>query len=95
MIGAAALAYIASALWMGPAYAATQALAKPAMRALAAALLLLVINLVGLGLGPLLVGWLSDLFQPQFGSESIRYALAVAGLASLWAGIHYVRGATE
>lgn len=94
-LGAAALAYVFSALWMGPAYAATQALARPAMRALAAALLLLVINLIGLGLGPLLVGWFSDLFQPQFGPESIRYALAAAGLASLWAGVHYARGALE
>ena len=47
-------------LWYGPIYATAQGLAPPHMRATAAAILLFIINLIGLGLGPLAVGMLSD-----------------------------------
>ena len=46
----------------------TQTLSPVRMRALASALLLFVINIVGLGLGPQLVGILSDLLPPCFGA---------------------------
>lgn len=48
--------------YLGPTYAAAQNLAQPAMRATASALLLFTVNLIGLGLGPLLLGLASDLF---------------------------------
>ena len=52
---------------------------------------LLVINLVGLGLGPTLVGWLSDLLKPGFGEDSLRYALVIIVLMTPWALFHYWR----
>lgn len=86
------------AFWMGPSFAAVQNLARPDARALAAALIMLLTNLIGMGLGPLLVGMLSDALQPAFGDESIRYALLISlvsifiGAILFWrAGDHYKR----
>jgi MFS family permease len=47
-------------LWYGPVYGTAQSVVPPHMRATTAAILLFVINLIGLGLGPLFVGALSD-----------------------------------
>ena len=52
---------------MGPVPAVTQTLAKVRMRALATALVSLVVNLIGAGLGPLAVGVSSDLLAPSGG----------------------------
>ena len=48
---------------------------------------------LGMGLGPWFVGILSDFLMPTMGTESLRYALCVAVLVNLWAGIHYLLGA--
>ena len=66
-----------------------QSLVEPGVRATAAALLLLVINLVGLGLGPLTVGALSDGLVPHFGANSLRMALNVIPPLCIWAAYHY------
>jgi hypothetical protein len=43
-----------------------------------------------LGLGPLIVGLLSDLLKPEFGVESVRYALLWVVLAgAAWSTLHY------
>jgi predicted MFS family arabinose efflux permease len=79
---------------LGPVLAVTQTLAKVRMRALAAALVSLVINLIGTGLGPLTVGVASDLLAPSWGVSSIRYALlAAAVMALLGAALSFNRGA--
>lgn len=57
-----ALPAILGSLWYGPVYATAQSIVEPRMRATTAAVLLFIINLVGLGLGPLFVGFLSDVF---------------------------------
>lgn len=58
------------------------------MRATASAIMLFIVNIVGAGIGPLLVGALSDLFATDYGLQSIRYALLVAvGLGGLGAGL--------
>jgi len=59
----------------GPFLATVQTLVPPQMRAMAVALLYLFANLIGLGLGPLAVGSLSDALHPLLGEESLRYAL--------------------
>ena len=61
--------------WLGPAICAIQHLVPPDMRALASALFLFINNLIGLGLGTLLIGRLSDCFTVRYGSESLRYAI--------------------
>ena len=84
---------IMGSVYLGPSFAMTQALVSLRMRAVASAILLFVLNLIGMGLGPWFVGILSDILMPTMGTESIRYALCVAVLVNLWAGIHYMLGA--
>lgn len=77
--------------FQGPAFATVQALAAPRMRAMAAAVFLFIINLVGLGLGPQAVGILSDLLRPAFNEESLRWALCCVVFAKLFAAYYYWR----
>ena len=71
-----------------------QGLVKIRMRATASAIVLFIINMIGLGLGPQLVGTLSDLLAPTFGVASIRYALlVVVVIGALWSTLHYVLAA--
>ncbi len=77
--------------YLGPSFALIQHLAPLKTRAMWAAITLLVINLVGLGLGPTMVGWLSDLLKPTFGEESLRYALVIIVMMTPWALYHYWR----
>ncbi|MBM4382472.1 MAG: MFS transporter [Deltaproteobacteria bacterium] len=80
-------------MYLGPTFAMTQGLVRPEMRALASAVLLFVINAIGLGLGPLFVGLLSDAITPRFGVDAIRYAsLATAVVSTIWAAAHYALG---
>jgi len=81
-----------SAMWFGPIFGATQSLVKPRMRALASAILLFLVNLIGLGLGPQLVGVVNDALQAQHGDYAIRYSLMLAAAANLWAGAHFLLG---
>lgn len=91
----ALLAYFVSLLlvnsYLGPTFALIQGLAPLRMRALWAAVTLLVINLVGLGLGPTLIGVISDLLRPAYGEESLRYAMLTFAAATPWALFHYWR----
>jgi len=70
-------------------FAMTQSLMPPEMRALSSALLLFTINIIGLGLGPFLVGIMSDYLAPTYGTESLRYALAAMTLLNIWGAFHY------
>ena len=79
--------------WQAPSIAAVQKVATPQTRALAAALLMLVLNLVGLGLGPLAVGVLSDALAGRYGADSLRYALLAVVPALLWAAVHWLLAA--
>ncbi len=76
---------------LGPSFAMTQSLVSLRMRALTSAILLFVLNMIGLGGGPQLAGILSDLYQPRFGADSMRYALLTLSLISLWAAFHFWR----
>jgi MFS family permease len=67
-----------------------QGLAPPNMRAQAAALLLTTSTLIGMSVGPPLVGFLSDFFSAEYGRNSMRYALmCVVTVGWLWAALHY------
>jgi hypothetical protein len=65
------------------------------MRATAAAALLFLGNTVGLGLGPLTVGALSDALLPVAGQDSLRLALLAVVPLCLWAGYHYNAAASS
>jgi predicted MFS family arabinose efflux permease len=91
----ALIAYFASLLltnsYLGPTFALIQGLAPLRMRALWAAVTLLVINLIGLGLGPTMIGVISDLLRPTYGEESLRYAMLSLAAVTPWALFHYWR----
>jgi MFS family permease len=73
-------------IWYGPVYGTGQSIVPPHMRATTAAILLFIINLVGLGLGPLAVGLLSDFFNKGLGmgaAEGVRWALITSTLFGL------------
>jgi MFS family permease len=72
-----AVAYTLMNMYVGPLWSTVQNLARPDMRAMASAVLLLVLNIVGLGMGPLLVGMLNDAFAGRFGDEAVRWSLLV------------------
>jgi hypothetical protein len=62
------------------------------MRATTAALVLLIINVIGLAFGPLITGSLSDFLEPRFAAESMRYSLLIVTLVIMpWAVWHYYR----
>ncbi|RCL47315.1 MAG: MFS transporter [Halieaceae bacterium] len=85
------LSAIFASFWIAPSYAAVQNLVPQYWRTQASALMLLAINLLGMGLGPLLVGLLSDALI-GYGTESVRYALAIGVSFSVVGGIAYIRG---
>ena len=74
-------------LWLGPIVAVIQKLVPRAMRATASASFLLINNLIGLGVGPVLMGWLSDRMKAGYGSEALRYATVYCLGFYLFAGV--------
>jgi MFS family permease len=74
---------VLNSLYYGPVFSSVQGLVALRHRAMASALLLFSQNLIGLGLGPLLFGALSDLLKPAYGGESVRYVLYGAALLGL------------
>lgn len=74
---------ILGGLYIGPTYSCGQGLVRPQTRAMASAVLLFAQNLIGLGLGPLFFGILSDAVKPVAGPESVRWVLYGAALLGL------------
>ena len=70
-------------------FSAILSLVNDRMRSTAMALIFLLANLVGLGLGPIAVGLLSDVLMPQYGNESLRYALVLFSPGYVWVAFHY------
>jgi MFS transporter, Spinster family, sphingosine-1-phosphate transporter len=86
-----ALSNLGGATLTGPVLATIQTLVPSRMRAMSIAIIYLFANLIGLGLGPLAVGVVSDALQPAFGQESLRYALLSMCPGFLWASWHLWR----
>lgn len=79
-----------SALYLAPCFAIMQNLVEPRMRAVASAIFLFVINLIGMGIGPVFTGWVSDLLAPQYGADSLRYAFVLLVVFNIWAVWHFI-----
>lgn len=84
-----ALLFVSS--YLGPSFALLQGRAPVRLRATWAAITLLCINLVGLGIGPTLVGFMSEQLRPHYGEESLRYALLAMLALAPWPVFHYWR----
>jgi MFS family permease len=99
MIPAVAL----GATYLAPSIAATQQLVSPRERTVSGAVFLFVLNLVGLGLGPLLAGYLSDYLNALFlrqgmapalaVAEGLRWSLCILSVVNLWSAYHYILAA--
>jgi len=76
---------------IGPTFAVLQRLVAPTARATTLAAVLLLANLVGMGLGPQLVGVLSDALAPVAATNSLRYAMLLTSLLAFWAAYHFYR----
>ncbi|MBB5711956.1 spinster family MFS transporter [Sphingomonas xinjiangensis] len=79
-------------LWLGPVTTAVQHMVPQHMRATASGSFLLINNLIGLGLGPLLMGYLSEVLKASHGAEALRYGAVfclgfyvLAGILALFA----------
>lgn len=89
--------------WFGPVYASIQGLVRPETRATAAAVLLFILNLIGLGFGPLAVGAISDLLATSGGmgaAEGLRWAkiigelVIVVSIVLFWLAARTIRDET-
>jgi predicted MFS family arabinose efflux permease len=79
-------------VYLAPVLAQAQSLVALRMRATTSALVLLIINVIGLGFGPLITGSLSDFLEPRFAEESMRFSLLIVTLTILpWAVWHFYR----
>jgi MFS family permease len=96
--------YIAlSAAYLAPSIATTHRLVGLRERALAGALLLLILNFIGLGLGPMFTGFLSDTFRTYLidqgkeervaTADGLRWAIRVTVLFNGWSAAHYLMAA--
>jgi len=68
---------ISSNVYLAPVLSQTQSLVSLRMRAVASSLVLLIINVIGLATGTPATGLISDLLEPAFGLESMRYSLLI------------------
>lgn len=82
---------MAGSIYLGPCGALVPALVGLRMRATAIAINQFLLNFIGLGIGPWALGLGSDLLQPTFGDQSLRWALIGASFVSYWAAYHYWR----
>jgi len=84
----------AATFYFGPSFAAVQILASDRTRAMAVAIYLMLAGLIGLGIGPVFVGGLSDYFaggSRELEASALQKALMILALFNLWAGFHYWR----
>ena len=76
--------------YLGSALAVFHGSVEPRMRATSSALFFLVLNIIGLGCGPTIIGAVSDFLAPQYGVDSLRYSmLTVIPIACIWASTHF------
>ena len=72
-----------------PGYSLAMDLADAAIRARTAALISMGATAIGYGLGPQIVGLLSDVLEPLAGGQSLRFAIVTMMFAVLWCGAHF------
>ena len=76
-------------MFTGPSFAHIYSKLPSAQRPMATAVMMFLFNLIGLGLGPVMVGFISDMLAAYHGENSLRYALVILQLSGLWAAVHF------
>ena len=82
-----------SSIYAGPTWSLVQELVPNHKRAIAASVYLMIFNLIGLGLGPLFVGILSDVYIPHLGDGSLRWSMISVLMVSVLGIVFYLRAA--
>lgn len=77
-------------MYVGPTMALIQRQAPLRMRAMAVAVFFFFTNLIGMGGGPLLIGFISDMMTASFAENALRYALLSMMVFTVWSGLHYL-----
>lgn len=75
--------------FFGPVFALMQRLVPAETRATMLAVVMLLANLIGMGIGPQIVGILSDALTGLYGKDSLRYAMLITSFAGIWAAYHF------
>jgi len=90
------VASVPTNVYLATTFAQTQSLVRLRMRAAASAILLFIINIIGLGLGPQFAGILSDFLAAAHGADSMRYSLLCIGaVMGPWVAFHYYAAGTH
>lgn len=76
-------------VYLGPCISIAHSLVPASMRALTSAVYFLIINLIGLGFGPMIVGMISDALKTSFGVESLRWALSIITIMSIFSAAFF------
>jgi MFS family permease len=90
MVAALALASFLVGFHLGPIFAIAQTVARPSMRALASAIVLLTATCFGQGVGPLAVGMINDTLKNDYGTNAVRYSLLSAAVTTTLGGLLFV-----
>ncbi len=79
------------AIFAAPSFGHVYSVVRPRERPMTTALMMLILNLVGLGLGPFIVGSISTALTPAYEGDGLRYALIILQLIGLWGAFHFWR----
>src|SRR5947199_688348 len=90
MVAMLALTSFMVGFHLGPIFAIAQTVARPSMRALAAATVLLTATCFGQGVGPLVVGALNDAWKSQYGVDAVRYSMLTCSIATMLGALLFV-----
>src|SRR6201982_3727366 len=90
MVAALALGSFLVGFHLGPIFAIAQTVARPSMRALAAAIVLLTATWLGQGIGPLAVGMINDALKGSHGVDAVRYSLLSAAVTTTLGALLFV-----
>ncbi|WFU36741.1 MFS transporter [Bradyrhizobium brasilense] len=90
MVATLALTSFMVGFHLGPIFAIAQTVAKPSMRALASAIVLLTATCFGQGIGPLAVGMINDALKGTYGVDAVRYSLLSAALTTTLGALLFV-----
>lgn len=88
LLGLAAVVLVSNSFF-APTFALLQRLVVEETRATTLALVMLLANLFGMGVGPQVVGVLSDRLAPLLGADSLRYAMLLMSCVALWGAYHF------
>ncbi|MGH6712418.1 MAG: MFS transporter, partial [Bradyrhizobium sp.] len=90
MVAALALTSFLVGFHLGPIFAIAQTVAKPSMRALASAIILLTATCFGQGVGPLAVGMINDALKNEYGANAVRYSLLSAAVTTTLGALLFI-----